>query len=41
VVEVRDLLAEVVVLQEDRAALTSFQRVVGVTQPRALRGRQE
>ena len=40
VVEVRDLLAEVVVLQQHRAARAGLERVVGVAQPRPLRGRE-
>ena len=41
VVEVRDLLAQVVVLQQGRAALPRLQRVVGVAQPQTLGRRQE
>ena len=41
VVEVRDLLAQVVVLQQRRAALARLQRVVGVAQPQTLGRRQE
>ena len=41
VVEVGDLLAQVVVLQQGRAALAGLQRVVGVAQPGALGRRQE
>ena len=40
VVEVGDLLAQVVVLQQRRPARAGLQRVVGVAQPHALRGRQ-
>ena len=40
VVEVRDLLAQVVVLQEDGAAAAGLERVVGVGQSGALRGGQ-
>jgi hypothetical protein len=36
VVEVRDLLAQVVVLQQGRAALPRLERVVGVVEPGAL-----
>ncbi len=41
VVEVGDLLAQVVVLQQHGAASARLQRVVGVAQARSLRGRQE
>ena len=40
VVEVGDLLAQVEVLQQRRAALAGLQRVVGVGQPQPLRGGQ-
>ena len=40
VVEVRDLLAQVVVLQQHRAALPGLQGVVGVGEAQALRGRE-
>ena len=40
VVEVRDLLAQVVVLQQRRAARPRLQRVVGVGQPEPLGGRE-
>ncbi len=40
VVELHDLLAQVVVLQEDRAAGPGLERVVGVVQPHALGGGQ-
>ena len=41
VVEVGDLLAQVVVLQQRRSALPRLERVVGVAQAQALGGRQE
>ena len=40
VVEVGDLLPEVEVLQQRRSAVAGLERVVGVRQPQALRGRQ-
>jgi hypothetical protein len=40
VVEVHDLLAQVVVLQEHRTARSGLERVVGVAQRHARRGRQ-
>ena len=40
-VEVGDLLPQVVVLQQGRAALPGLQRVVGVAEPQALRRGEE
>ena len=37
VIEVRDLLTQMVVLEQGRAPRPRFQRVVGVVQPRPLR----
>jgi hypothetical protein len=41
VIEVGDLLPEVEVLQQGRAALAGLQRVVSVGQAQALRGGEE
>jgi hypothetical protein len=38
VVKVRDLLAQMEVLHQGRAALSGLQRVVGVRQAQSLRG---
>lgn len=41
VIEVADLLAQVVILQQRRSAGTRLQRVIAVAQPRTVRGGQE